>query len=106
MAPLVYPVGVGRMPILRRKLRPMSAVYCAEVDDMPSTELMIAIGSPLTNALGIAGNVGSQLPVAGARAAPGARSQSVDGFASGAATLGWPATEVAQVRAWASLAVA
>src|SRR6478609_10440721 len=59
MAPFVYPVGVGRMPILRRKLRPMSAVYCAEVDDMPSTELMIAIGSPLTNALGIAGNVGS-----------------------------------------------
>ena len=38
----------------------MSAVYCADVDEMPSTALMIAIGSPLTKALGIAGSVGSQ----------------------------------------------
>ena len=38
---------------------------------MPSSELMIAIGSPLTNALGIAGSVGSHcgVPVAGGRVA-------------------------------------
>ena len=47
---------------------------------------MIAIGSPLTNALGIAGSVGShavsQLPVPGSRA-PGARSQFAAGFPLG-----------------------
>ena len=39
---------------------------------MPSTALMIAIGSPLTNALGIAGSVGShrRVPVAGGRVGP------------------------------------
>src|SRR5215470_15825449 len=94
IAPLVYPVGVGRIPSLRRNPRPMSAVYCADVDEMPRTELMIAIGSPLTNALGIAGSVGSQrlwsqLPAAG-MGADGARSQLVDGFDWGATGFGWP----------------
>ena len=53
---------------------------------MPSSELMIAIGSPLTNALGIAGSVGShavsQFPVAASRAA-GARSQFAAGSPAG-----------------------
>src|SRR5262245_31351293 len=86
----------------------MSAVYCAEVDEMPSTELMIAIGSPLTNALGMAGSVGShrlwsQLPAPGA-GTPGARSQSADEFASGAAGFGCPVARADHVRASASLA--
>ncbi len=38
-------------------------VTCAEVDEIPRTVLMIAIGSPLTNALGIAGSVGSHCAV-------------------------------------------
>ena len=77
---------------------------------MPSTVLMIAMGSPLTNALGIAGNVGShrltsQLPAAGAGAA-GARSQSADGFDWGAAGFGCPLADADHVRASASLACA
>src|ERR1700739_1950226 len=69
MRPLVKPLSVGfRMPMLVRNCRPMSAVTCDEVAEMPSTELMIAMGSPLTKALGTAGSVGShsaasQLPV-------------------------------------------
>ena len=88
----------------------MSAVYCAEVDDMPSTELMIAIGSPLTNALGIAGSVGSHrlwsqfAAAAGVPVAAGARSQFGDGFASGAAGFGCPVADADHVRASASFA--
>ena len=52
---------------------------------------MIAIGSPLTNALGIAGSVGShavaQLPVPGSTRT-GARSQFAAGFARSAAAAG------------------
>src|ERR1700675_4597496 len=60
MRPLVIPVSVGlMMPSWVRNCRPMFAVTCDEVAEMPSRELMIAIGSPLTNALGIAGSVGS-----------------------------------------------
>src|SRR6185312_3908116 len=92
IAPFVKPVGVGSIPMLRRKLRPMFAVTCVDVDEMPSTELMIAIGSPLTNALGIAGSVGSQrlwsqLPAVTV-GADGARSQLVDGFDWGATGFG------------------
>ena len=73
----------------------MSAVYCADVDEMPSTELMIAIGSPLTNALGIAGSVGShrlwsQFARAQVLASLARGPKSVDGFASGAAGFGCP----------------
>src|SRR6202035_3157504 len=70
------------------------AVTVDEVAEMPSRELMIAIGSPLTNALGTAGIVGShravsQLPVllcGAAGPAPGAlqRSPGVDACAAGA----------------------
>src|ERR1700754_2290576 len=112
MAPLVKPVGVGRIPILRRKPRPISAVYCADVDEMPSTALMIAIGSPLTNALGIAGSVGShaasQFPLPGSRA-PGARSQFAAGFpaaAVGGWAAGWPPAGADHLRAASSLACA
>src|SRR5215211_3678421 len=58
--PLVMPVSAGRrMPSFIRKFRPRFAVTCDEVDEMPRTELMIAIGSPLTKALGTIGSVGS-----------------------------------------------
>ena len=43
-------------------ITPTSTLTWAEVDEMPSTVLMMAIGSPLTNALGIAGSVGSHSP--------------------------------------------
>jgi hypothetical protein len=45
------------MPIRVRNLRPMSAVACTEVEEIFSTALMIAIGSPATLALGTIGNV-------------------------------------------------
>src|ERR1700738_2815032 len=62
--PLVIPVSVGlMMPIWVRNCRPIFAVTCDGVAEMPSTELMIAIGSPLTNALGTAGIVGSHRAV-------------------------------------------
>src|SRR5262249_34893535 len=61
ICPLVKPVSVGlRMPNCCRNCLPMFAVTCDEVAEMPSTELMIAIGSPLTKALGTMGKVGSQ----------------------------------------------
>jgi len=73
---------------------------------MPNTALMIATGSPLTNALGIAGSVGSQPVaqslVAGWRAGPGARSQLAAAFGVGAAAgraAGWRPAGADQVRA-------
>src|ERR1700757_772023 len=61
MRPLVMPVSFGRrIPSCCRKLRPRFEVTCDDVAEMPRTELMIAIGSPPTNALGMAGSVGSQ----------------------------------------------
>src|SRR3954453_20349404 len=78
IAPLVKPLGVGRIPSFCRKLRPMSAVACAELDAMPRIVLMIAIGSPPTNALGIAGSVTSHslfAPGLAGAAVAGARSQ-------------------------------
>src|ERR1700712_5617680 len=72
------------IPSFCRNPRPICWVACADVVAIPSTELRIAIGSPLTNALGIAGSVGAQamahfeLPGA---AAAGSRSQFVDGLA-------------------------
>ena len=73
---------------------------------------MIAIGSPLTNALGIAGSVGShavsQFPVPESRA-PGARSQFAAGSPAAAAAgwaAGWPPAGADQLRAASSLACA
>src|SRR6185437_4154369 len=77
--------GVGASPSFCRKVRPMFAVSCADVAVMPSTALTIAIGSPLTNALGIAGRVGSQATsqfLVAAVGAPGARSQLPDELAA------------------------
>src|SRR5579875_1240760 len=63
MRPLVIPVSLGlRMPSFCRKLRPMLAVTCDDVAEIPRTVLMIAIGSPGTLALGTIGRVGSHSP--------------------------------------------
>ncbi len=110
IAPLVKPVGVGRMPIFWRNWRPMFWVTCAEVDEIPRTVLMMAIGSPLTNALGIAGSVGSHAVShfwpAWAGAA-GARSQSpaaACGGRPGAGAVG--ALDADALFTWASWACA
>src|ERR1700724_2193560 len=97
MRPVVIPVSVGlMMPSWVRSCRPMFAVTCDEVAEMPSRELMIAIGSPLTNALGTAGSVGShreasQLPVllcGAAGPAPGAPPRSPVESHAGTAHVG------------------
>src|SRR3984957_8709095 len=62
MRPLVKPVGVGASPICCRKLRPILEVTSDEVAEIPSTLLMIAMGSPGTLALGTCGSVVSQSP--------------------------------------------
>src|SRR5262249_27049319 len=111
ICPLVKPVSVGlRMANCCRNCLPMFAVTCDEVAEMPSTELMIAIGSPLTKALGTMGKVGSQteashlpvLPCPAAELAPGASQRS-----TGAPGVGTCAADVDHVaRAASSLAFA
>src|SRR5262249_32029067 len=107
-----YPEGVGIRPSFCRKVWPICWVTCAEVCAILRIALMIAIGSPLTNALGIAGSVGShavsQFPVPGSRAL-GARSQFAAGFPAAAAggwAAGWPPEGADQLRAASSLACA
>ena len=76
---------------------------------MPSTELMIAIGSPLTNALGIAGSVGShrlwsQLPRGGRRRARVRDPSPLTGSPAVQRVSAVPLADADHVRASASLA--
>src|ERR1700694_1447378 len=100
-------------PIFWRRLVPRLAVTCAEVDEMPSTELTIAIGSPPTKALGTAGSVGSHWeshwPGAAAAAAGAAAlvpCSQRSPLGAGGAPLGRPLAEADQLRASSSLACA
>ncbi|CKP43188.1 Uncharacterised protein [Mycobacterium tuberculosis] len=57
------PVSVGcKMPSCSRNLRPILAVTCADVAEIPNTWFTTAIGSPGMLALGIMGSVGSHKP--------------------------------------------
>src|ERR1700740_2924635 len=81
MRPLVKPPSLGfRRPMLVRNCGPMSAVTCDEVAEMPSTELMIAIGSPPTKALGTAGSVGSHSVASQLPALPGGAAELATGL--------------------------
>src|SRR5579884_1276558 len=105
--PLVIPVSSGlRMPSFCRKPRPMLAVTCDEVAEIPRTVLMIAIGSPGTLALGTIGKVGSHSPAhclrsLPRRAAPGAP---VSHRSPERAPAGAPPADADQLRAASSLA--